>query len=534
MKILICDDDQSLLQVILSHVDWNSLGIEHVLTAENGAKAKELITRFKPEIILSDIGMPLVDGVEVLKFIREQGMDSEFAFLTCYEDFEYAREAVRYGARRYLTKPLIFDELNQALSEMAKEAKAKEEEQQQKNQQIVEDQLVLNSILRGLRDGMYEEDKDRINLRLQEHRSHLRAEEKIRLIPYRADLMTAEDTDRENPLWRKIAYLSTEWIQGSDSLEMAVIDVEEKTLRVLLYVTGELASDTKALKEKAERFVWETSTRLKVRPVVLISEELFLYETAGVYPRLVKDLHRLRFQEGRVFLSTEAEEPAQNESAVRSLVDEERIMGYLFSRDQAGYLRYMAGLVNQMTRQADTDIQMTLLHHALLQMFYRCAQNNFIDRHRIFDSAELRRCDGICERSSYDMIRFAEMLFVRMKDLLEESSIGGDSIERAKRYIQEHYSENIDRETIAAVACITPNYFSKLFHQETGLSLREYVNQLRIDEAKRLLLSTERPVSEVASEVGFDNISYFSTVFRKMMGLSPIEYRIQYQNKDLE
>ena len=93
-----------------------------------------------------------------------------------------------------------------------------------------------------------------------------------------------------------------------------------------------------------------------------------------------------------------------------------------------------------------------------------------------------------------------------------------------KRYIMNHYKEDIDRNDVAAVAYITPNYLSKRFRAEMGMSLREYINHLRIEEAKRLLLSTNATISEVASAVGYDNISYFSTVFRKICGMSPLEW----------
>lgn len=75
------------------------------------------------------------------------------------------------------------------------------------------------------------------------------------------------------------------------------------------------------------------------------------------------------------------------------------------------------------------------------------------------------------------------------------------------------------------MAFITPNYLSKRFRIEIGMSLREYINQLRIEEAKRLLLSTNLSVSDIAVEVGYDNISYFSTVFRKLCGVSPVDWR---------
>lgn len=123
MKLLMCDDDISTLDVVQNQVDWAELGITRILRAYNGNAAKELLLKEKPELVLCDIGMPLCDGMEVLRFVHENGLNTRFAFMTCYESFEYAREAIRYGAVRYLTKPLDMDELKSTLKQMAQDVR---------------------------------------------------------------------------------------------------------------------------------------------------------------------------------------------------------------------------------------------------------------------------------------------------------------------------------------------------------------------------------------------------------------------------
>jgi len=117
-----------------------------------------------------------------------------------------------------------------------------------------------------------------------------------------------------------------------------------------------------------------------------------------------------------------------------------------------------------------------------------------------------------------------------LRDLVDADDI----IAKADAYIREHFRENINREDVAAVACITPNYLSKQFRIKKGMNLREYINKIRIDEAKRLLLSTNLPVSEIAGMTGYDNISYFSTVFRKHVGMSPVDWRLEKGGADRE
>ena len=118
MKLLICDDDISTVGVLEHQIPWVSLGISRILQAYNGEAAIQIAVTEKPELIICDIGMPRKNGLDVLKYIRQQGLDSEFCFLTCYDDFACAKEAIRYGVSAYLTKPFELEEVEQAVREM--------------------------------------------------------------------------------------------------------------------------------------------------------------------------------------------------------------------------------------------------------------------------------------------------------------------------------------------------------------------------------------------------------------------------------
>lgn len=122
-------------------------------------------------------------------------------------------------------------------------------------------------------------------------------------------------------------------------------------------------------------------------------------------------------------------------------------------------------------------------------------------------------------------MNFAVHLYDHAVNRLQGMADSENVIGKVKRYISVHYRENIDRDSVAAIAFVTPNYLSKRFRSEVGMNMREYINQLRVREAKRLLVSTNFSISKIASDIGFDNISYFSTVFRKQCGVSPAEWR---------
>ncbi len=162
MKLLICDDDISTIDFIQNSLDCNEFGITKILRAYNGLTAKEIIAEERPELILCDIGMPQCNGIEVLKYVSKAEYHPEFAFLTCYESFEYAREAVRYGATNYLTKPINLNELREALLQMIATLRAKQLAQESTEGSAHHADLLLNNFLQRLRDGLYGEEKIRI------------------------------------------------------------------------------------------------------------------------------------------------------------------------------------------------------------------------------------------------------------------------------------------------------------------------------------------------------------------------------------
>lgn len=523
MKILICDDDISTVDVIKEHIQWEDLGINQILSAYNGIEAKDVIAKEKPEIILSDIGMPLCNGVDVLKYVREIGLQSEFIFLTCYESFEFAREAIRYGANRYITKPLNLTELEDELRQVINVAKTHIQYKSQQKQKPREEIMVINSILRGLRDNLYGTDPLLLEASLRKHALCVSASDSFRCILCYGE--TSEALSNEwtaDSLCFSFSYLAQEVIANRMDFKNTIVDNMETTIQLLTFIPSEQFTDTELL-ERCQRFCTIAYAYTGISPVCLISDATPLYLTYTATAKLQSKLKRLRFQKGQVFLPHDA---SVNHAPIHLDLDEAHLLNYLKRQDKAGYLRFITSYIQKLSsKNRDSGLQMTPLHHALLQAFYQCIRDNRLSPYMIFNDDDMRDADSKAERSSYDMIRFAGVLFDRVQLLLSKNVYAYNTLEAAKQYIQDHFRENIDRETVASVACITPNYLSKRFHAETGMSLREYVNQLRIAEAKRLLLSTNKSVSEIAGEVGFDNISYFSTVFRKLCGMSPIDWK---------
>ncbi len=527
MTILICDDDHSTVDVLTSQLDFEAFGIDRVLTAYNGRAAIELVEKERPEIILCDIDMPQANGIDVLKKAHDLDYFCAFSFLTAYESFSYAREAIRYGAVNYLTKPFTMEEVSSCIEGMAEyidrhdrteEAgeKASDTEKARRDE--------INALLRAIRDGFYGENRERIEASFKSRNLPVSADTLFRTVSIRGNL-ESEKTKSWDPqlLHYSFRYLSQEAVADRLDFNFFLVDPDGSIDLIQLFIEDSRFTEEELIK-RCRTLIRMSKQNLGVEPVCYISEARPLYQMERAREDKQKT-EQYRLQEGRILLPYE-EENEQITAEEALLLDEEKILAFLQQRDKTDYMKTIGDLVQRISESGSgSENRMAQLHHDLMQTLFRCLSDNQIQAHVLFNDPMTRELDKNAERSVFDFIRFSAVIYDEAVEALKTIEENSDILTNVKKYIAEHYKEDIDRNDIAQVAFITPNYLSKRFRQDTGLSLRDYINKLRVKESKRLLLTTTMPVSTIAMEVGFGNISYFSTVFRKYTGTSPIEWR---------
>ena len=522
MKLLICDDDITTVDVIQNQLDAGELGITRILRAYNGVTAKEIIAQERPELILCDIGMPICNGIEVLKYVYENKIETEFSFLTCYEDFEYAQTALRYGASNYITKPFDFEELRIALQRMI--ASVRQKRFAGANAHQDQHDSVLNSVLRQISDGVYGADAEKVDAALRRNGLRLSADSRWRLAFSCADM-----TDAIKDVWTRELLLYTYGRAHDEALAQYIgsaytlINADDRFMWCSCFVPAE-GCDEEALRGRCDDLMTLCADQMSIRPVILISEEFPLWRSAEVQRGLFAGMRRMRFYAGKVLPFRELDTLTDQEGAL--LPDGTQIYWYLKKHDEEGFCDYIRSITRGIAASGSYSREMLgHLRRELINIFLSCLRDNDLPTTQLYSDGTLSALDAKASRSFADLETFARALFEATSALLRRASDADDIIARVTAYIQANFRENIDRDDVAAVAYITPNYLSKQFRSKMGMNLREYINQIRVEEAKRLLLSTNLPVSEVAGLAGYENISYFSTVFRKRTGMSPVDWR---------
>lgn len=512
MKLLICEDDISTINLLKNKLDLKSFGINEVLEAYNGALAKDIIKEKNPELILCDIGMPKVNGVEVLKFLRKINENTEFVFLTCYEDFEYAQAAIEYNATGYITKPFKLKQVETMLYKMVENYRKKTENG--KNNQIKED-LLCTSVFKQVADGLYGTNKELIGNYLKDSGMEIDINSKFQIVFTSMNIFNTKNSEwtKENLLYTA-SRIHDEILNEYLGSAHVIMDVDDRFLWCLSFVKGDVSKRTLEKRcESLNNFFYEYYS---IKPVMLISDVFEFYKTADVVCDLYEKIRKIRFYEGKIFHISDSIDIPENIIKF----DGYQMLWYLRNRDESGYTEYINNILKLVEKQ-DSYKQ---FKEEIMMFYLTVMKDNKMSSSLITNNEKLNKLDKQTLNKKMLLQYAQELMSIYEKETMSVND-SENIVLRAKRFIDENYRDDIDRDNVAEVAFVTPNYLSKLFRNSMGMNLREYINQLRIDEAKRLLLSTNMTISEIAIYVGYYNISYFSTIFHKLVGTSPAEWR---------
>ncbi|MCH4207600.1 MAG: response regulator [Solobacterium sp.] len=528
MKILIVDDDLATVDMIEKVCDWNSLDITSVLKAYDGEEAERIIEAETPDIVLCDIGMPKTDGVSVLKWIREKDIRCEFVFLTCYSDFEYAREAVRYGAVDYLTKPFEPEALFACMRNVV--SKIKQKQSPDTNGQ--ENRLRTEQFLYSIVEGVFGADHDEIREVMKSVCPGTSPDAPTRIVCVRIDCREAVSKGWKKSLFKSaVEHVFVEMMTDNIQDDFLLSRTDGPFEIEYLFLPDDQNSVDYYI-ERANDALKFISDHLVTAPLIIIGEIAPFFRSQEEYTKINRKLEQYSFLNGKV--SAIEKETKETELQSYSL-DKELIRNSLLARNKNQLINYIGSLINEaITDEAHSAPLIKQIHHDLLQIILVCMEENDIDAHTIFKSENIELLNARSEKSAIDMIKYVSALYDQCTVILQNKSQDSGVIAEVKKYIHEHYREDINRDNIAQAVFLTPNYLSKLFCGVTGITLRQYINDCRIHEAKQRLAATNQSISDIAFDLGFENVSYFSTVFKKNCGVGPLAWRNKATGKPVK
>lgn len=518
IQVLIADDEPFIRQGLMLLVDWEALGFRICGQASNGTQALESIPNMRPDLIISDIKMPGMDGLQLAQALHEQyGGDIKMILLSGFYEFEYAKQAIKYQVKDYILKPIVKEELVQVLEAFRISFLADREEQQRRRKQ---EQIVLAQQMQAILLGSADPE---IFASMQRRYPHA---DRYRCILIEPHAETAQD-----PRWRAQIEEVRSLLDTESGTEL-LIDYGA----ALLHVVADRSSTRESFSPEtyipplpplsdSER----EETRFYVGKTVSRLEDLHeSYQSCQVIKNLrffgsSDPVHYFEYTDTALF----NDRPGQRE---RELFDaliratEQRRSEELREHAQAIF-RYFRD------ERIDPGIVRVHLHHLahdLLQLIDGdpcLADAEFM--HSAFLQAHYAKLS--LDENIDNLDEFARKCTDKLNEQQKWNAMG--ILAKIEAHIREHYTENLSLKRLGEHFYMNSAYLGQIFKKHYGVSFSDYLNQLRIDEAERLLRRTDHKVYEIAEQVGYRDSDYFISRFEKIKGETPAQYRKRTQSE---
>lgn len=532
MNILLVDDDEYFIQALRKKVQWDILEIEHIYTAYNIRQAKELLARLSIQIMVCDIEMPQGSGLELLEWVRERGYNLQTIFLTSYAEFRYAKKAIELQSLNYYLKPVDYKELEQGI----REARIRAREQQQMSVYRKESEYWernRESILQNFFYAVIKGSRIRTKTALENaiQNTGLNYRMNTRFLPLCLKLY---DDRHYLEKWESIRLVfAIEKLAGEVGKGMSIRGIRavwmgDLTFAVLLELPEE-EIPFPAFRSFSEKLAEKCRVFFNLNLFLGIGCECTLLDLKRAYEELGKIASDYVMRENQVISVIEYENreipyhlPAIH--AWEALLNENRSQEFVEKVRE--YLDEMSG-----KRQLNQKV-LKLLRIDIMQLIYARLKKTEVQAYKILINETSERLYRNSIESVKDMMDYVEYLAenaVSYADLAQET---GSVVRKIKEYIDRNFNRDISRNDLAEIVYLNPDYISRLFRKETGMSMSEYLLKKRIDTAKELLENTKMPVNVISMHAGYNNYTYFTRVFRDNTGYSPNEYRKKYKDEN--
>ncbi|MDD3278787.1 MAG: response regulator [Lachnospiraceae bacterium] len=516
-KLLIVDDEKMIRMGMKAALPWTQLEIQEVFTAASGIDALKIIKEHSPDIMITDIQMTEMTGLQLIETAREIKPELRVIVLTGYDNFEYARQSLRLSVQEFFLKPIEEEDLAAAIK--AQVTYLEELKKEEKNSSLIQrtqgmvQQTELEHYMRNL--VHLREDKEAIVNAIQKE-YHLDISVKIKIVLLIATVRV--DSQSMDGYFQRISV---------KNICMDLIDTREKgitfsddddTIAIAFFENQDESSVREDLEELADLI----KTEFDIKPKMVVGGTVNGFGSLAV-----------SYNDAQYLLEHEKE-------GIRQIVQDYGVetKGELF-RDifmelkgvmctNVGNTEYVMKVYNTFTKAAESyNLSKLLTRRCCFELASAVYFAYLEDSGEVGEGSLDELSKNLVYTSREETCEVTRMFLSKLLGAGEENV--HDIVSKAKMYIDEHLTEDLSVSSIAEQLFVTPNYFSRLFKRITGEGCNEYIVRKRIERAKSLLESTSIKAGKIAMMVGYRDTNYFSLAFKKHTGKSPTKYREDIQ-----
>lgn len=535
IKVFLVEDEMVIRRGIKNSIDWEKEGYIFCGEASDGELAYPMIIKEKPDILITDIRMPFMDGLELCKLVKKELPNIKILILSGYDEFDYAKEAIRLGVTEYLLKPISSGKLLEALNGVSESIRREKEDkdlvrkymEEMRENTEHEKQKFFEQMIAGnlsMADALETGKKYEMNLSAGMYN----------LLLFRFTL--GEENRKSRELLGEAEYAIEKLTERLEYVFEFQRGVEGWAFLLMADNEEQMSERVKELSKDLEEIMKNYSTIAYFggigQPVARLREleESFREAERALAARFTMELNRI--------ISVEDIRMAQNVDTLDDIeitsfgeIEKTRTMLEKFLNNGAEdeIDEFVDVYINELPEENLKSVLMRqyIIMDAYIVMMSFCEKIEGIEGEMQAQSEELKNSmktsQTLEEIKNY--IRMLLKKIIGVRDTISGRRYS-DIIEIAKDQIRKTYmSDEISLNTIAAEVGMSPSYFSSIFSKEMGKTFVEYLTEIRMDRAKELLMCSSMKTSEIGYEVGYKDPHYFSYIFKKTQNCTPKEFR---------
>ena len=520
-KVFFVEDEIITREGIRDNVDWQASGFEFCGEAADGEMALPLLRTTQPDVLITDIKMPFMDGLQLSKIVRERMPWVKIIILSGHDEFEYAQKAISLGVTDYLLKPVTVQKLQNTLKKLSvqldqerreQDNLKKLQEQVQENQATLRERLLFKLVVGAISPTDAIEKGQILGLDLIA-RYYLVVILKIAL----GDRTEQYDHDE----YQQVQLVLIELVEKNPDVFVLKRDWGDLILIMKGSTAEYLEEERDLLLDEIKREVAKTRYQLTIG--------------VGASKKRVADICQ-SFVDALVNIQNPVSEnkAGANQAVERAellKVDKLAVENYLRYGSKDGFDEFFNAYLQPLS---ETALKSTLIkNYIFVDVILATAKLvNELDGEVDKIIPELNSIETILSNvKSVEQLREQAYKILSIALAYRDSRPNGqykNLIHQAKEYLELHYTNpDLSLNEVAAQANLSASHFSVVFSQETGQTFKEHLTEIRINKAKELLRMTSLRSADIAYQVGYNDPHYFSSVFKKNTGLSPIEFRSQ-------
>jgi Response regulator containing CheY-like receiver domain and AraC-type DNA-binding domain len=541
ITMVIADDEELIREGLHSIVDWAAFGIEVIGLAEEGQEAFDLCMKLQPDILCTDIRMPIMDGLELSQKLRDAGNTAKIVIISGIQDFHYAKTALSMHAEAYVLKPVKLHELNEVFGQVASKITRERDSEamHKKLHKQLQDSIpaLREKLLNQLLSRYYTNENDIYEkiayYQIPLQQGEISAIGLIRIDDFEHAIQHYNEENKQ--LLFFAIHNVVEEILMNTSCGFAFTNTLENELIVIFNEKSLLGSKYMDLAEEMIRCIRQY---VKVSASIGIGSPVnSVLQLSYSYQEAKEALQHTFFtgKESVVTIQDIAHNKTNSERNIHMYELEKQLIQQLKLGDVDGVTELLNKLFDDIILPGSTQVE---------QVYYRGTELIFQLARPLHEADE--SYESILGKSTIELMQMIQNTkdIGNLRNLMTQiigetarymqnkhNSKSQRIITRIKQYIDQQYMNNVTIQRLAEEVYLSPTYMCQLFKQETGETIIEFLTKVRIEKAKELLKSPDLKIFVIAEMVGFENATYFTTVFKKVTGLLPGKYRETVEQK---